>query len=730
MTSQPLVLRRRPDLVAFPQSSSGARYWVVKDPLALRYHRLGEEEYALLGWLDGRCSREDLRRRFETRFAPQRLSSARLQQFLATLFGHGLLVSESGGQGDSLWRRRAERRRLERRERWANLLAIRVGSIDPSRGLAWLAPKCRWLFSPACVVACVLLMSAALGLVTLHGATLFGRLPEWTEFFGLRNAVWLVVSWILLKGLHELGHALACRHFGGECHELGLMALVFTPCLYCDVSDSWTFASRWQRVAVAAAGMYVEALVAACCTLVWWFSQPGGLQQLCLNLMFVGSISTLLFNGNPLLRYDAYFVLSDLLDAPNLSERSRRLLRQILTRWCLGVPLYAEEDLPERRRGLLAVYGVASTIYRGCLLIGILWFLHATLRPYGLALLARLLTFAVVAGLVFVPLRDLLRMLRHPGWRRQVRRGRLGLTGLVVVGLLAALCLVPLPHRVRAPAVLQPQDAHRVYVTVPGRLVEAVELGRPVQQGQTLVTLVSYDMQLEIARLSGRRAELQLRLHGLEAQQAQSPEAAVQIPAAREELADIERRWEERRQDARSLTLTAPVDGVFLAPPRVPDRPPNDRLPTWTGVPSDEQNRGSYLETGTLVGLIGDPQRIEAVLAIDQTDVESVRIGQRAWIALDQRNGAWLTGEIAELSKHESHAFSWPDTAEGSTAVPPRETDRMTPARTGYWARVTLAEPRQRLLIGARGRARIGCAPRTLGWRVYQYLARTFALPL
>ena len=139
-----------------------------------------------------------------------------------------------------------------------------------------------------------------------------------SSIFSLRNVGWLALSVVVAKTLHELGHALACRHFGGECHELGILLLVFLPCLYCNVSDAWMFDSRWRRVAVDVAGMYVELVLAAICTFLWWFSVPGWFNSVCFNLMIVCSLNTLLFNGNPLLRYDGYYLLSDLLEVPNL----------------------------------------------------------------------------------------------------------------------------------------------------------------------------------------------------------------------------------------------------------------------------------------------------------------------------------------------------------------------------------------------------------------------------
>ena len=150
--------------------------------------------------------------------------------------------------------------------------------------------------------------------------------------------VWLAIALITTKALHELGHALACKHYGGECHELGLMLLVFTPCLYCNVSDSWMLPSKYQRAFIGFAGMYVEIFLASIATFIWWYSDPSGvLSNVCLRVMFISSVSTLLFNGNPLLRFDGYYVFSDAIEIPNLATRAARYYGYLVRRHLLGV---------------------------------------------------------------------------------------------------------------------------------------------------------------------------------------------------------------------------------------------------------------------------------------------------------------------------------------------------------------------------------------------------------
>ena len=232
---------------------------------------------------------------------------------------------------------------------------------------------------------------------------MFGRagefvreLPTLQSLAQPRILGYFLLTMIAVKVFHELGHALACRRFGGECHEMGVMLLAFTPCLYCDVSDSWMFASRWQRIVVAFAGIYVELLVASLAAILWYFSEPGAVHTISLYIILTCTVSTIIINGNPLLRYDGYYVLSDLLGIPNLDEQSRRALWEPVSRWI------SRHDGPaeplDANRCWLALYAAAATVYRLAVLGIILWFLHHLLTQNHLRPLADVLAVTVLGG--------------------------------------------------------------------------------------------------------------------------------------------------------------------------------------------------------------------------------------------------------------------------------------------------------------------------------------------
>lgn len=569
-SERPIPLRARPDLVIQPLQHGDRRRWRLKDPVSLEYFQLEDEEYAILMLLDGRRSLAAIKRHFDDRFAPRHVSLSQLQGYLAHLHHEGLALAEAIDQGQTLLKRKqsADRRLLA--GALANPLAIRFRGVDPDGFLRWLYPRVRWLLTPWFGMVCAIFVLAAAGLVLTQFDRLVARLPEFRAFLTPSGLAWLAVVLAGTKILHELAHALACRHFGGECHEMGVLLLVFTPCLYCDVSDAWMFPAKWPRVAISAAGIAVEVVLAAGCLFLWYFSEPGLVNSILFDVVLVCSVGTLVFNGNPLLRYDGYYILSDLLDLPNLSEQSNLLLKRTLLRWVTGAEGRGDSRLPTRERRWLFAYAILAFVYRLFVLSMILWFCWRVFAEWDLKVLGAGLIMVILAGMAAPPAVALVRFLRDPIQRRELDAVRMRWALLVIGCLTAAAGLVPVPQRVAADAVLQAAAAQRVHVIVAGRLLKSVPPGTLVQAEEVVALLESQPLQREIEKLTSERNLLALRCKNLDSRRADDPEAAAQIPAAAEELAEIEARLRQRHDDVRRLTLTAPVGGMVLPPPRCP----------------------------------------------------------------------------------------------------------------------------------------------------------------
>jgi putative peptide zinc metalloprotease protein len=705
---------------------------VVKDPAALEYHQLRDEEYTILQMLDGHTSLEEIQQKYEVAFAPQRLSLGRLQALLGVMHLQGLVVADAAGQGEQLLLRRGRKRRQKLLALFGNVLAIRLPGVAPGPFLRWVYPWVRWLFSPWCVTCSLLLVLAAVTLVAVEYRDVLARLPDLQSFFNPRNLLLLAVTLGATKVLHEMGHALTCKHFGGECRELGIMFLVFTPCLFCNVTDAWMIAGKWRRIAISAAGVYVEVVLASICTFLWWSSQPGWFHSMCLNVMFVCSVNTVFLNGNPLLRYDGYFVLSDLLEAPNLWQRSRALVYGFLRRLCIDLEI--DQTLPRQGRFWLLLYGITSSLYRTLVVAAILLFIYKLLKPYRLQSLAAVFAVAVIAGLVVMPMIQFAQLLQDPSVRRRFRWQRLAIACGLGLALLAALLLVPLPHRVRVPVFIDARDAQRVYVTEPGTLASTIRAGTRVEAGQTLAVLEAPELRRKVARLAGDIRGVRIQLEGLVTLRALDPELAAEmashIPATEESLADKIAQLNQLRSDQQRLELKSPCRGFVLAPPDIAPEAGDDRLSTWSGTPLEEINLGCHLAEGTLFCLVGDRRQYEAVAYIDQADLEFVRVGQDVRLRLNQLAGKTLRGTISELAKVDASVV--PPEIANELDLPVRE-DKvgvLRPLGTLYEARISIREQADDLVLGGRGRAKIVVDPMPWGQRVWRTLSEMFAFQL
>ena len=750
-SARQLPIRKRPDLTARRQTYLGRSYWVVKEPIGLNYFRFQEEEYAILQMLDGQMSLDEIKDRFEADFPPQKITLDELQQFLGMLHRSGLVVVAAPGQGHELHERRRERRRKELIQALSNVLCIRFKGFDPERLLERLYPYVRWFYSPVAVTCCLLLGLAAVMLVLIQFDDFRAKLPAFHQFFNFYNAMWLSVVLGVTKVLHEFGHGMLCKHFGGECHEMGVMVLVLTPCLYCNVSDSWMLPSKWQRAAIGAGGMYVELVLASLATFGWWYTTPGLLNNLCLNVMFVCSVSTLVFNANPLLRYDGYYILADVTEIPNLRQKATTILSRKLGDWCMGLEQPEDPFLPERNQIFFALYSVASAVYRWVVVFSILWFLYKIWEPYRLEVFGEMIGIASLWGLIVMPLYQVGKFFYVPGRLDKVKKARMVGTVAIVVGLVLGVLLIPVPHNVMSTVEIQPRDAEPVYVDVAtgGVLAQVhVKPGQQVAEKQPLARLQNIDLSLEIAKLDGERRQRNMQLQNLLRQGLDDPLSATQIPEIRKALGTLDKQLEEKQREQQRLELLAPAAGTVLPPPATTEKDdPEGQLAAWSGTPLDPENKGAYLKESVMLCQIGDPQKLEAILIIDQRDVEDVKRSLDAYLKsnkderlavkvdfkLDALPFDTLHSHITEIAQEElkisPQRLSTKTGGELATTTDPKS-GAERPQSTSYQARAPLDDPQHLLRQGLRGRGKIHVAWLPLGTRLWRLLTHTFNFKL
>lgn len=733
-SSRKLPIRMRPDLRARQHRYQGRVYWVVKDPVGLQYFRFEEEEFAILQMLDGESSLDEVAERFEREFPPQTIRVEELQQFIGMLHRSNLVITDAVGQGAQLKKRRDERKSKERWATLANILSIRFKGIDPERLLNFLHPYVAWFFRPPAIICCCMLALAALTLVTVQFDVFRTRLPDFHTFFDAQNWLWLGITLAVTKVLHEFGHGMSCKHLGGECHEMGVMLLVMTPCLYCNVSDSWMLPNRWHRAAIGAAGMYVEVVLASICTFIWWFTEPGPLNYICLNVMFISSVSTIMFNANPLLRYDGYYILSDILEIPNLRQKASTILNRKLGKWCLGLEEPEDPFLPKRHQSLFALYTVASAVYRWVVTLSILYFLNKVFEPYGLKVLGQIIALGAIYGLVVQPFVNLYKFFKVPGRLGKVKRWRMYTTLGLLAALVAGVLFIPLPSHIYCPLEVQARGAASVYVDQPGILEEVfVKPGDVVQQGQPLAQLSDFSLEVTIAEREGQRDSYIEQLKSLQSLSFEERDLEARISEARAGLEDAERQLKKSEDDRDKLRLVAPRNGTVLPPTLVPNQTADGQLPTWSGSPLDEENLGATLMMVTKLCEIGNPRWLEARLVIDQGDVDLVERGQRVEVMLAQSADFVYVSEVERIAEKDLKTSPVHLSSLNGGELPTKMDDSGVPRPMGqvFEAIVPLPEDQYELMrIGLVGKAKITTAPRTLGERLYRYLSRTFNFEL
>lgn len=729
---RPLRLRRRPDLEAKKHRYHGRVYWVVKEPVGLNYYRFHEEEYAILNMLDGVISLQQIKDRFQAEFAPQRITLQDLQQFVGMLHRSGLVISQATGQGRQLRRRGDEKKKKELLGKAANIFALRFRGIDPERILNFLNPFTWWIFTLPALLLISMFGLSALTLVLVNFQEFRTKLPTFEQFFAAHNWIWLGITMGLVKVLHEFGHGLSCKRYGGECHEMGFMFLVFTPCLYCNVSDSWMLPNKWHRVFIGAAGIYVELMLASIATYIWWFSEPGMLNFLSLSVMFICSVSTVVFNGNPLLRFDGYYILMDILEIPNLRQKATEILKRWFQQHCLGLKLQENPFLPTKRQAWFATYTIASVIYRWVVVFSIMMFLIKVLEPYGLGVLGRMVAFAGVAGMIVQPIWASIKFLRTPGRASKMKRKNVMTSLVVATALIAGIVYIPLPYHVDCAVEIQPRDAKQVFAMVPGRLIAWHKRpGEQVRVNDTIAELDSVDLRLRHLQAESEYALALQRYTTLQDQQNYDKQARAQLDTQAEIVrakADMVQRMRDR---VNLLKVTAKADGVILEPPSKPipkQAEAEEQLPTWSGSPFDRTNQEAVFSDSDLLCMIGNPAAWDAMLVIDQHDIALVKEGVEADIMIDSARLNVFSGKIERISEMEMKIS--PENlalqAGGRLDTQMDASGRLRPISTSYQARVPLENVDVPLRSGYRGQAKIYVGWKSVGWRIYRFFARTF----
>jgi putative peptide zinc metalloprotease protein len=520
------------------QDYRGDRWYLLHDRSSGHYLRFNATAYEFLGRLDGVSTVDEIIEAANDGAASEILVADDVLQILAQLHDAEVLSGGLPLAVQDLLERYRKAQRHRRRRALSNPLALRIRLFDPDRLLDRLVRPARWLFSWRGLALWSGVVLGAIALAVAHVEEIARALADTTLGVDTLLLFWLLYP--IIKALHELGHGLAVKVWGGEVHETGINLLVFMPVPYVDASAAWAFRDKWRRAIVGAAGILVELFIAAFAFIVWLLVEPGLVRDLAFQTTLIAGLSTLLFNGNPLLRFDGYYVLEDLIEVPNLATRSNRHYLHLVQRHLFGVTASRSPATARGETGWFLAYGLLSPLYRVGVMIAIAWYLAGEFLIVGVALalwvLSMQLVRPVLLGLRFV--------MTSP--RLEARRLRAIAVVVLFVLLLAGLVHVPVPNITLAQGVVWHAEQAPVVSRVEGLVVEVNVLpGDGVEAGQLL-------MRLEAPRLQARIPVLEAKLRELEdARVAERLSSRVRaamvdddIKAVRDELTEVRRRVE------------------------------------------------------------------------------------------------------------------------------------------------------------------------------------------
>lgn len=554
------------------------------------------------------------------------------------------------GDADPLWWRQAEvagwtRRRPPRSRLRFNPLCfpITLGSID---GVAnKLAPHSGFLFATPAIV-CWLMGIGIAGLIAgSRVAEITATLGSLEQFLRQSHPANLVAIFIATKVVHELAHAVMCRRMGSRCGKLGLLMLVGTPCPFCDVTDIWRQPSSARRAAVMLAGIYVELIVASLATFVWAAAADPMIRFHALNVMLVCGVSTILFNANPLMRYDGYYVLADLIGSVNLRQEARDALAAVVTSRIAG-PHFQIRARLNVRLVLLSMFHVASMIYRLLVMAAIAVMLVGVAEMFQLRGIAIMLVIVVVSVVGARQAWRLVRVTRGDGAWSRVPLPRRLLVGIGFVAATLLVCLIPLPRYRSTSGWVDTTSAINVYTPEEGMIEEVrYEFGDVVDSGDVLLSLRNDLLDVQHARLDGQfrvaslRNDLSRRIALDRAETAEhwhSFQAAKEAAAAR--LASVNERLEKTR-------VVAPIGGVVI-----PSRSTYQQQ-QLSPAPSLEAQRGGPVDVDQSWCRISRDGKLMAVLVIDARDRMTVDVGTPVQISLLSRPDTVYASEVISVSE-------------------------------------------------------------------------------
>lgn len=677
----------------------GHTWYVLHDHATGRVHRFTPASYLLIGNMNGERTLDEIWKAAAVQLEENAPSQDEVVRLLSQLHSSDLLRSDGPPETLELLERLSRQRWRLLGRKFRNPIAITIPLWDPNRFLDRAVSLLRPLKVWHVVAAWIAVVFPAVAMLALYSQELTENLPD--RVLAANNLILLALIFPLVKFLHELGHGLAVKAYGGAVHDAGVMLLIFFPVPYVDATASLAFRSKYARALVGAAGMIVELFIAGLAAYVWLLAEIGAVKAIAFDVILVAGVSTIIVNGNPLLRFDGYYILSDLIEIPNLGSRSNRLWASLIEKHVFGALNPRPNSVLPSERVWLFLYAPISYAYRLLVFVGIalfvateylfvgvviaLWSLHAALVMPVFRIVRHLLTSSTLA-------------------ERRVRAIALSSAGLAVAAALVLLVPAPL-STVSEGVVWLPEDAQVRSGTSSFLQRIAVASGNGVRKDDALLEFREPNLEAKVVAQRYRVAELETR-HT-------SQEFADRVGAAltRQELEAEKSELNRLEERVRRLMVRSPRDGTFIAVN------PDDMVGRWA-------------PEGKLLGFVvaDEPRVVRAV--VTQDNIELVRDHLRSVEAkiADRRSETFAASVVREVpaARNELPSKALGTTGGGRIATDPRDADGNTVLERVFQFDVRLSPTPSDLYYGTRVYLRFSHAWEPLGVQWYRRLRQLF----
>ena len=713
-----IKVKLRQDLELTQRSMQYEDFWIVKDPIAFTHFMFSGHEFQLLQLFDGNRTDEDVQRLWQQRFRTQSLTLQQVRDFTSRLIRDNLVVVDEFGYGGSLHNTQQAKRNQQVMSLLVSPLVIRFRGINPSfllDSLSWFG----WvLFHPVVIALLMCCSSFVLVYMLGHFEELSYRLPAISQLLSAQGLLSIAITLSIVKILHELGHAMACRRCGGECFEIGLILLAFIPTLYCNVSDAWTFPQRWKRMLVSFAGVYVEILLSAIAAVVWLNTDPGLLNAVMFNVVMLCAINSVLVNGNPLLRYDGYYLLSDFMEQPNLN---------IVSRDALGQFVYSSFFVPNRQKSYpvwIVVYAILSFLYRWFVVISIFVLIYFYLKGVGLRVVGQYVMLFLGSGILWRT------MMANPLFRKRTRSaGRFSLARagfpLFSLGLLAAVFFfVPFGTHVRCNLVVNSEAPTDVYVPSNGKLTSVSTAFSTVAKGQVIARIESIEIDQKLRQTRNSLSRHKNLLKQWSYRVNEDPLAASQIAVTQKNIEAENTKLRLLEDELARLNVLAPQSGVIHpAPDQAEFYVADGQAKKWQGNLLDDKNLNCYVQRGDHLLAIQSADKKTVTLFVGEREIDELETGQPLVVMFSQCPGQTFDGLVGAIFKVDVDVNDV-ESADTGVETYVNAAGKLQSLQTPYRVVAELESIPTQAFAGSGGRARISVTNKTLAQKTMEFFDR------